>query len=57
MYVVLVLEIKLSAYLSLPHIDYVDEDVLGPYDLQECKDMIQELAVTSRRSNVATTIE
>lgn len=46
MYVVLILELKINIEVSRynPRIEYVDEDVLGPYDLQECKDKIQELA-------------
>lgn len=42
-YVVLILEIKLEAGTFIPRIEYVDEEVLGPYEIQECKDVIQTL--------------
>lgn len=41
MYVILVLEIKLD--VCRPHIEYVDEEVFGPYETQECHDAMQAL--------------
>ena len=41
MYIILELEIKLE--VSQSAIEYVDEDVFGPYNKQECSDKIHEI--------------
>lgn len=41
MYVILILEIKLGVYESC--IEYVYDEILGPYDKQECIDTMQTL--------------
>lgn len=43
MYVILILEIKLESGTLIPRIEYVDEDIIGPYEAQECHDAMQAL--------------